>query len=173
MSERSELEGLVAHVYPWATSVAYLLCRDMQQAQDLVQDALVQAIRKPPQPLDVPTLRAWLRTVIFRLYLRQRSRARREALALLRWHDERPPDAAVEAGDDVVAALDALSPKQRACIVLRYVEDLPEKEVAELLGMRLGTVKAHLAQGRERLRVGLSRRAAAPPAAPSNETATG
>jgi RNA polymerase sigma-70 factor (ECF subfamily) len=152
VSDRSELEKLVPHVYPWATSVAYLLCRDMQQAQDLVQDALVQAVRRPPRPLDVPTLRAWLRPVIFRLYLRHRSRARREALALLRVHRERPPEPPAGPGDAVVAALDLLSPRQRACIVLRYVEDLPETEVAELLGLRLGTVKAHLAPARERLR---------------------
>ena len=153
MSDRSELEAIVTHVYPWATSVAFLLCRNMAQAHDLVQDALVQAVRRPPEPLDVPTLRAWLRTVIFRLYLRQRSRAKREALALLRLQGERPADpAAADLDDTVVNALGTLSPKQRACVVLRYVEDLSEQEVADLLGLRLGTVKAHLAQARQRLR---------------------
>lgn len=153
MTDREALEHLLPRVYPWATAVAYLLCRDAQKAQDLVQDALVQAVRKPPEPLDADTLRAWLRTVIFRLYLRQRSRARREVVLLLRWHAETPPAPALsEPGDAVVAALGVLSPKQRACVVLRYLEDLPEEEVARLLGLRHGTVKAHLAKGRERLR---------------------
>jgi RNA polymerase sigma-70 factor (ECF subfamily) len=155
VSDRSELEALVPHVYPWAVGVAFLLCRDVQQAHDLVQDALVQAVRRPPRPLDVPTLRAWLRVVVFRLYLRHRSRARREALALLRWHGERRDHEIPDLDDAIVAALDRLSPKQRACVVLRYVEDLSEQQVADLLGLRLGTVKAHLAAGRERLRESL------------------
>ena len=157
MNRTEVLEELVPRVYPWATGVAYLLCRDAQQAQDLVQDALVQAVRRPPEPLDIDSLRAWLRTVIFRLYLRQRSRARREVAALVRWHAERPPAPELsEAADELVTALGALSPKQRACVVLRYLEDQPEQEVARLLGLRHGTVKAHLAQGRERLRQALA-----------------
>jgi RNA polymerase sigma-70 factor (ECF subfamily) len=162
-ADHRELDAVVARVNPWATGVAYLLCRDAQQAQDLVQDALVQAVRKPPQPLDADAMRAWLRTVIFRLYLRHRSRAQREALALVRWDRERPPEPAFgETSAALVAALDVLSPKQRACIVLRYVEDLPEAEVAALLGIRPGTVKAHLAQGRERLRTALPRASVLP-----------
>jgi RNA polymerase sigma-70 factor (ECF subfamily) len=156
MTDRGALEQALPRVYPWAVGVAYLLCHDAQRAQDLVQDALVQAVRRPPEPLDADTLRAWLRTVIFRLYLRQRSRARREAALLLRWHAERPPEPDLGGpGEAVVAALATLSPTQRACVVLRYLYDLPEQEVARELGMRHGTVKAHLAKGRERLREAL------------------
>lgn len=150
---RELLGALVPVVYPWATGVAFLLCRDAQQAEDLVQEALVQAVRRPPEPLDSATLRAWLRPVIFRLYLRHRSRALRETTALLRLGRERPPAPVVsERAEEAIAALGDLSPKQRSCIVLRYLEDLAEDDVARLLGMRVGTVKAHLAKGRERLR---------------------
>lgn len=150
---REVLGALVPLVYPWATGVAFLLCRNAQQAEDLVQEALVQAVRRPPEPLDSATLRAWLRPVIFRLYLRHRSRAQREAAALLSLLHERPPGPALsDRAEAIVDGLGHLSPKQRACVVLRYLEDLPEAEVAALLGMRVGTVKAHLAKGRERLR---------------------
>ncbi len=155
MGDRELLEELVPRVYPWATSVAYLLCRDVTQAQDLVQEALVQAVRRPPEPLDVATLRAWLRPVLFRLYLRHTARARREAAAWLRRSDRYPQPDLTEPAEEIVVALGRLSPNQRACIVLRYLEDQPEAEVARLLGMRPGTVKAHLAKGRERLRAAL------------------
>lgn len=152
------LDAVVAEVYPWARAAAYLLCRDAHEAADLVQDALVAALRRPPQPLTPDAMRAWLRTVMFRLYLRGRRRAVREARAVLRLGH--PVPETIELSDDtreVIAALERLSPRQRACITLRYLEDLSEQQVALALGVRLGTVKAHLAQARERLRGTLAR----------------
>lgn len=154
MSEREALEEVLPACYPWARRLALVLCRDRQEADDLVQDALVQAVRRPPTPLSPDALRAWLRTVMVRLYLRRRRRALREAKTLLRLRRERPPPdpGLSEPTEVVLAALQALAPRQRSCVVLRYLEDLPEEEVASLLGLRPGTVKAHLAQARERLR---------------------
>jgi RNA polymerase sigma factor (sigma-70 family) len=59
----------------------------------------------------------------------------------------RHPDSA-----DLRAALLALSPKQRAVVVLRHYEDLPEKEIARLLGCTVGSVKSHHARAIARLR---------------------
>lgn len=147
----SGIEEVLATLYPWARRVAVLLCRDGHEAEDLVQDAFVQALRRPPEPPVPDAVRAWLRVVILRLWLRRRRSALREARALMRLHRERaePP---AGGSDEVLRALNLLSPRQRACVVLRYLEDLPEEEVARLLALRHGTVKAHLAQGRERLR---------------------
>ena len=61
----------------------------------------------------------------------------------------------VVAERDVVQALRCLPVRQRAVLVLRYYDDLPEREVADLLGLSVGTVKSHTARGLERLRVEL------------------
>ena len=53
--------------------------------------------------------------------------------------------------DEVRRALPTLSPKQRACVVLRYYEDLPVSEIADELGCAEGTVKRHLADARAKL----------------------
>jgi RNA polymerase sigma factor (sigma-70 family) len=50
----------------------------------------------------------------------------------------------VVAYDGVRAALAVLSPAERACVVLRFYDDLPVKEIAERLGCKAGTVKRHL-----------------------------
>jgi DNA-directed RNA polymerase specialized sigma24 family protein len=54
--------------------------------------------------------------------------------------------------DTVRRALAALPARQRAALVLRYFEDLPEAQVADLLGCSVGTVKTHTSRGIRRLR---------------------
>lgn len=153
------LEELLPAMYPWARRLALLLCGDADAAQDLVQEALVEALRRPPVPLSTATVQAWLRTVILRMHLRRRRRLVREARTILLLRRERTPvrPALSEPTERVLAALAKLAPRQRACLILRYLEDLPEGKIAELLGVREGTVKAHLAQGREKLRQSLRR----------------
>jgi len=56
---------------------------------------------------------------------------------------------------DLQRALVALSPKQREVVILRYLVDLPEAEVAETLGCSVGTVKTHASRGLAALRKSL------------------
>jgi RNA polymerase sigma factor (sigma-70 family) len=56
---------------------------------------------------------------------------------------------------DLQRALVALSPKQREVVILRYLVDLPEVEVAETLGCSVGTVKTHASRGLAALRKSL------------------
>jgi RNA polymerase sigma factor (sigma-70 family) len=87
------------------------------------------------------------------------SRFRRLALerreALKRSGDDRgtrgADDELVE-HDQMFAALRQLSPRQRAAVVLRFYEDLPEKAIAEAMGISVGTVKSTLSRGLDRLR---------------------
>ncbi len=152
--DRVALESLVGTLYPWARSVAYVLCRNRHEADDLVQEALVQLVKRPPDPLNVDVVRAWLRTGMFRIYLRKSRRATREIMtlrALARQRSQPQPELSAETLT-LLSAIGTLSARQRACVVLRYLEDLSEEDVARSLGVRHGTVKAHLAQARARLR---------------------
>jgi RNA polymerase sigma factor (sigma-70 family) len=60
--------------------------------------------------------------------------------------------AAVVERSRLEAALAQLPPRQRAAVVLRYYQDLPEKQVAEVLGCPLGTARSHASRGVARLR---------------------
>jgi RNA polymerase sigma factor (sigma-70 family) len=152
-AEEQALSSILGSLYPWARRLAYFLTGDASAADDLVQDAFVEAVRRPPTPPTEETFRAWLRVVIMRMHLRRRRRLVLEARTLLRLAgggEEAPrlsEDSVV-----LIAALRRLGSRQRACVVLRYYEDLPEAEIADVLGIREGTVKAHLAQARSRLR---------------------
>lgn len=153
--DRHGIEQLIATCYPGARRLALLVCKDATEADDLTQDAVLRLIRRPPRPMNEAIVRAWLRTTIMRLYLGRQRSLRREARAVLRL-SAREPDA-IESepsgpSAEVLEALRSLSPKQRACVALRYLDDLSEADVARTLGLREGTVKAHLAVARARLR---------------------
>ncbi len=58
----------------------------------------------------------------------------------------------------MLEALRTLAPRQRACVVLRYYEDLSVEQAAEVLGCSEGTVKSQAARGLETLRKAMNRR---------------
>ena len=131
---------------------AYLLTGSTDDAEDLVQVALINAVPKWGRIADNPE--PYVRRILARESVsRWRGRRWREVHT-----DVIPePGATSDGVDDRLAlqsALAALAPRQRAVIVLRYYEDLTERETAEALGISVGTVKSQARDALARLRVG-------------------
>ena len=129
---------------------AWLLTGDWHAAHDLVQVALEKTWPRWGKRVDHPE--AYVRRVMLTTYLSWRGR---------RWTAEIPtaqlPErtCTTEESDLRLAlptALSALTPRQRAVIVLRYFDDLPEAEAARLLGCSIGSVKSHASRGLQQLR---------------------
>ncbi|GAA2275748.1 SigE family RNA polymerase sigma factor [Glycomyces scopariae] len=138
---------------------AYLLCGDWYQADDLVQTALVKlfAAWRRVEPGGAP---AYARRIVLNVFFSHRRLAwvRRERAS----SDTPPrrieaPQLGVDARLDVIEALAALPPRQRATVVLRFCEDLSVEETALALGCSTGTVKSQTAKGLKRLREVLAR----------------
>jgi RNA polymerase sigma factor (sigma-70 family) len=133
-------------------SYAYLLTGESAAAADLVQDALLRVFSRLRVRGDIEQLEGYVRRAMLNQYVdgRRRAslwRAKRHLLVdPVAHHDD---DAAL--ADEVRRALATLSPKQRACVVLRYYEDLTVHEIADQLGCAEGTVKRHLSDARLRL----------------------
>ena len=136
---------------------AFLLTGDQHLAEDLVQEALARTHRAWSRLDQTGNAEAYARKV---MYHAQVSLWRRRRVAES-FPGELPDRPGREAADlaEVAAqrvtlqrALLALSPKQRAVIVLRYFEDHSEVEAAQLLGVSVSTVKTQCARGLERLR---------------------
>jgi RNA polymerase sigma-70 factor (sigma-E family) len=129
--------------------VAYLMCGDHAEAEDVVAEAFAQCWRRwQTNPPDTPG--GYLHRVVVNTAVRRMNRRRRTI----------PVDRAATVGapDDrltLLAALDTLAIDQRAVIVLRYFDDLSEHDVAELLDLRPGTVKSRAARGLRRLEASL------------------
>jgi RNA polymerase sigma-70 factor (sigma-E family) len=137
--------GLYADQYGHMVRLAHLLIGSNAVAEELVQDAFVRVYERWAHVEHPP---AYLRQAVVnacRSYRRSRSRERRRTSVSA-------TQIAASDVDELRDALASLSVRQRAAVVLRYYEDLPEAEIARLLECRPGTVKSLLARGLERLR---------------------
>ena len=147
--------------------LAYRLTGNQHDAEDLTQEVFVRVFRSLPS-YTPGTFEGWLHRITTNLFLdmaRRRQRIRFEglgdqAVGLLR-DDEPTPAQAFDArhlDGDVQAALAALAPEYRAAVVLCDIEGLSYEEVADTLGVKLGTVRSRIHRGRAQLRVALDHR---------------
>jgi RNA polymerase sigma-70 factor (sigma-E family) len=133
--------------------LAVLLTGRQDQAEDLVQDAFVRAARRLPS-VGADDARAYLRATVLNLWRKRLRRLVLERKARLEPLPQSEPT--FEERDALWAAIRRLPGRRRACLVLRYYEDLTERETAELLGCSIGTVKSQTHKALMRLRQELS-----------------
>jgi RNA polymerase sigma-70 factor (ECF subfamily) len=148
--------------------LAYRLTGNPHDAEDLTQEVFVRVFRSLAS-YTPGTFEGWLHRITTNLFLdqaRRKSKIRFDALA----EDAETriasrgatPDVAVMDGlfdDDVEAALAALPPDFRAAVVLCDIEGLSYEEIADVLGLKLGTVRSRIHRGRTMLRKALAHRA--------------
>jgi RNA polymerase sigma-70 factor (sigma-E family) len=156
--EDSQFPEFFASQYGGLRRLGFLLTGDWSEGEELAQDALVRVywrwtlVRRQQHP------EAYARKVLINRHRSLRRRLRREA--------RHAGQARVETADPgqreellvVWAAIGRLPTRQRAVVVLRYHEDLPELEVARLLQMPVGTVKSTANRALARLRKELAGR---------------
>lgn len=135
------------------TRFAYLICGDANAAQDLVQTALTRTMVRWSR-IDHGRADAYVRAAIVneqRMAWRRRWRGERPT-AELPEHAGRDAFARVDQLDALQRALVRLPVRQRAAVVLRYLDDMSEVQVAEVLHCSVGTVKSQTSRGLAKLR---------------------
>lgn len=138
------LEQLYRDEYPASVRLARLLTGDPSRAEELAQDAFV---RVAPHLATADNPGGYLRTILVNLC---RDNGRRQAT--VRRHPDPPPATAPPPGlprdvGEVWVAVQALPPRRRDAIILRYWADLPTDEVARLLRVRPGTARSLIHRG--------------------------
>jgi RNA polymerase sigma-70 factor (sigma-E family) len=157
MSDRAEREHAFQAFFEQhhadLARLAYLITGDANVADDLAADALVEIWRHWDRVEAADNPLAYARGVLANLarnWIRKQGRERRGLLSLkLFAEDARSTD--VPAVMDVRAALRRLPLRRRECVVLRYAFDVPERDVAAILGISVGTVKSQTSRGAEQL----------------------
>lgn len=133
---------------------ARLLTGNDAEAEDVFQDALVRSFSRGRTFTHVNAAEAYVRRAIPSVFIDRLRRRRTRDVAHER--EAHTQDVAVGMGDrdavlDVRAALADLPPRERACTVLRYYDDLTVPQIAAQLGLAEGTVKRYLADASARL----------------------
>jgi RNA polymerase sigma-70 factor (ECF subfamily) len=134
--------------------LAVLLTGDVQDGEDLLQTALVKAYRSWWRLRSPELAERYVRRILVTSVISWRRRGSRREQATDRLPDCQVAGLEVEVADRVVMrqALRALSPGQRAVLVLRFFDDLSEQQTADLLGCSVGTVKSQTSRGLAALR---------------------
>ena len=150
---------------------ASLMLKDVSEAQDVSQEALVRLWQNQGR-VEEQGAKFWLMRTVHNLCIDRirRRKVRAEVAdgetALDRAHDASAgPQELAESGElggAIARALSGLSPEDRSVVILREVQGLPYDEIAETLAVPLGTIKARLHRARERLRTRLTRAGVTP-----------
>ena len=151
--------GFADFVEQWSPAlmrVAFLLTGDRWLAEDLLQTALLKTSRRWSSIADHQAAYPYVRRVLVTTYAGWRRRRRVSEVLTDALPERLATDGDEAAPGRAVAALDALPPRMRAVIVLRYYEDLSEADTAAALGCSTGSVKSQASRGLARLRVELS-----------------
>ena len=141
-----------------AVRFAYLLSGDAALAQDLAHDAFIRVTGKLGMLRSPDKVGPYLRTAILNGYRTQLRKVRRERAHVATGGGD--PRATSEQPDvvtrtEIRGALDRLPPRRRAAIVLRYYEDMTERQTADVLGCSVPAVKALVARGLDELRTAM------------------
>lgn len=157
-SREAEYTEYIRGRLDWLRRTAYLLCKDLHGADDLVQTAITRLYTHWGRARDASNLDAYARTILIRVFLDERGSAHSRKVALTRSgtvddHPARAHDH--DSAMDIQQALQGLPPRQRATVVLRFYCDLNVEETAAALGVSKGTVKSQTAKAIESLRTTL------------------
>jgi RNA polymerase sigma-70 factor (sigma-E family) len=146
--EVESFEGFYQREFPRMVTLAYAVSGSRAAAEDIAQDALLEARERWDMIGDYDKPGAWLRRVTIQLASKRLRRARAEAAAWFRLGAPEPIPPGPDEVEDVLRAIRRLPLRQRAAVTLCYLEDRSVREVAEILGCAEGTAKAHLHKAR-------------------------
>ena len=133
-----------------AVRLAFMLTGDAGVAEEVAQEAFVRVWRSWDRIQDTGAAAAYLRKTVVNLStstLRRRALELRHRVRRLEGAVEVDPDARI----DVLRAVSKLPARQRACVALRFYEDLSESQTAEVLGISVGAVKSQTYKALRRL----------------------
>lgn len=153
-SEEMDFDAFVESSQADLQRAGWVLTGDWSSAEDLTQEALLRAWRRWDRLRGMSKRHAYVRKVLVTTYLSRQRRLWRNELA----HGELVDVASHESTDNidnwlyVTGLVRSLPPRQRTVLVLRYMFDYTEPEVARLMGTSLGTVKSQHAKAVRTLR---------------------
>jgi RNA polymerase sigma-70 factor, ECF subfamily len=176
--DAAALEALLAAVQPQLYRFSLKMCRHTEDAEDILQESMVTLARSFRDFRGESSLSTWLFTITRSLCIKKRRKSkfapkREESLEELTGQDQQGlqasspnPHSVAESAQlwrQVQVGIQQIDPPHREVLLLRDIEGLTAKEVAEVVGISVSAVKSRLHRARAELRNNLSRQAYTPP----------
>jgi RNA polymerase sigma-70 factor (ECF subfamily) len=171
--DTTELERLVERSYPQILRAALVLTGDRWEAEDLAQETFLQAIGSLGKFAGKSTRETWLYSILLNLHRKRLRSKQRRWKRWLSWFEGAQRDRAdeipssrmeqTEWQQSLWSAVKELPQAQQHAVVLRYSEDLPYNQIAEILACPIGTAKSRVHLGVAALRAMLGDRDDLPP----------
>lgn len=161
--KRDAFERQAERIYPSIFGTALRLTRSRDEAEDLAQEAIVRAYEAYDR-FDGNNFKAWMLRIVTNLYINRYRQRQRSPVsgslddegAIEPMADESgTPDRALfdeEVGAEIETALENLPDDFRMAVILSDIEGLTYQEIADAVGVPIGTVRSRLARGRSMLR---------------------
>ncbi len=161
MAPAPDFDAWVAARGPALLRLAYVLTGDAADAEDVVQEALARALPRWERLSRVADVDAYVRRMVVNAHTSWWRRWRRRETPVEQVADRAVDDVSgvePDDGDRLWRACRALPEVQRTAVVLRYYEQLEYAEIAELTGVREGSVRSRVSRGLAALRAELGER---------------
>jgi RNA polymerase sigma-70 factor (ECF subfamily) len=148
------LEELVRKRGGALTAYGYLLCGNSRDAEDLFHDAVVRTFSRGKSGVSMGEAEAYVRRAMFSAHMDagRKDQSWRRVLHLLKGEETGSHNSAVEFRTDLQEALRHLTPRERACTVLRFYDDLTAAAIGRELGITEGAVRRYLSDAAVKLR---------------------
>ena len=158
--------------HPRVLTACAALAGDLDEAREATDEAFARALERWPSVAGMVSPGGWVQVVALNRLRRNLRRRNHEGHLLIKTMRAASLAAPPVPDPDLWVAVAALPNRQRAAIVLRYVHDLPEAAIAEVMGISRGTVGSTLATARAALQRRLNRPLAEDTALSNQETLT-
>ncbi|MEM9598662.1 MAG: sigma-70 family RNA polymerase sigma factor [Acidobacteriota bacterium] len=167
--DASAFEEIYARFGPMVYNLCFRMSSHAEEAEDLTQEIFIRIHRHLARFDGRAALKTWIYRITLNYCRSKLGRKRYPTRPLAEEYEEEgvqlvegrrgPEDRALarDAGRVVARALRQLKPKFREAVVLRDIEGLSYDEIADILKVRIGTVRSRIARGRDRLRVVLEK----------------
>ena len=150
-----DFESFFSSEYERLARFLVLVIGDVHEAEDVAQEAMVRLLEQWKRQTGIRDPRAYLYKTALNLHGRRRRRSAlaRRAMQRITWGV--PDNQAIDSRAEVLAALEALSPNDRAAVMLVVWLGLPSKEAGDLLGIKDSSIRSRVHRARKVLRVQL------------------
>lgn len=145
--------ALVQHYHPMLQGFAFRLCGDRQIAQDAVQDTWLKLSKNLVKLEDPAAFKSWaFKTLRWRLTDIHRQQGGIQWVDLDEHHLENTSTPSTDVQRDMLTLIQQLPELEKQVVYLFYLDEMSLKEISEVLGLAVGTVKSRLNRARNHIR---------------------